>query len=162
MPVIVLLLDNLSLGDCLGQNDAFLVVLQTGEYLVRIAVEKPDESHPLLLVVLETHNIALQLLGSHLRNLGMCARTIVLGVVLLVFLRDGNHDSRAAAVAIDGASLAPRTPCLDIKPVDKSLVHIVREVNRDTDAVVNPFLDFALHLHLHQPVHVVGGSFIIR
>ena len=149
MSVIILLLDNLSFGDCLGQNDAFLVVLQTGEYLVRIAVEKPDESHPLLLVVLETHHIALQLLGSHLRNLGMCARTIVLGTVLL-------------AVAIDGASLAPRTPCLDIKPVDKSLIHIVREVNRDADAVVNPFLDLALHLHLHQPVHVVGGSFIIR
>ena len=43
------LLYNLALRHCLRQGDALLVVLQTGEYLVRIAVEQTHESHPFLL-----------------------------------------------------------------------------------------------------------------
>ena len=60
------LLHNLTLRHRLRQQDTLLVVLQTGEDLVGIAVEQSDERHPLLLVVLKAHHVALQHLGTHL------------------------------------------------------------------------------------------------
>ena len=56
--VLIGLLDYLATGDGLGQHDTFLVVLQTGENLVGIAVEQSYKSHPLLAVVLEAHHVA--------------------------------------------------------------------------------------------------------
>ena len=162
MSVLVLLLDYLTFGDCLRQYDAFLIVLQTGEYLVRISVEQSYECHPFLFVVLETHNVALQFLRSNLNYFRISARAVVVFVVLLVLARYRNHDTCTAAVAIDGASFAARTPCLYIQTVDKFFIDIVRQVHGHADAVVNPLLDRALHLDLHQPVNVVGCSLIIR
>ncbi len=60
------LLDDLALRDRLRQEDTLLVVLQTSEYLVGIAVKQSDERHPLVLVVLEAHDVALQRLRTHL------------------------------------------------------------------------------------------------
>ena len=60
------LLDDLALGDALRQHNAFVVVLQTGEDLVRITVEQSDEGHPLLTVVLEAHYVAVELLRANL------------------------------------------------------------------------------------------------
>ena len=109
------LLDDFSFGHRLGQHDAFLVVLQTREYFVRIALQQAHKGHPLLFVVLETHHVALQHLRAHFGHLGMLVGgglyrrghvvAFVLGL-LLVFLRNGNHYARAAAVAIDGTALA--------------------------------------------------------
>ena len=65
--VCVDLLDDASLGDGLGQSYTLLVVLQTREYLVRIAVEQSDKCHPLLAVVLESHHVALQFARTCLR-----------------------------------------------------------------------------------------------
>ena len=116
--VIVHLFDNLTLGHRLGQQDAFLVVLQTGEYLVGIAVQQSYEGHPLVLVVLESYHVALQFLRTDLRYFGvlagslhLCLHIVVLGGVfilalLLFFLRHADHHARAASVAIDGTPLA--------------------------------------------------------
>ena len=88
-----------------------------------------------------------------------CLHGFLLGLFLLfVHL---NHHSRARAVAVDGASLAPTAPSLDIESVDKFLVNVVRKIHGDADRVVNPFLDSTLHAHLHQPVNIVGGGFIV-
>ena len=46
--------------------------------------------------------------------------------------------------------------------VDQLLVDIVGQVDRHADGVVDPFLDFALHPHLHEPVDVIGRGFVIR
>ena len=62
--VLVGLLDYLATSDGLGQNDTFLIVLQTGENLVGIAVEQSYKSHPLLAVVLEAHHVAHEFLGA--------------------------------------------------------------------------------------------------
>ena len=117
------LLYNLALRHGLRQGDALLIVLQTGEYLVRIAVEQTHESHPFLLVVLEAHHVTLKFLGTHLHHIGETARGYsLLGLFLLfllVLLAHRHHDTRAAAVAVDGAALAARTLCLDIKAVDE-------------------------------------------
>ena len=165
------LLDNLSLRHALGQQYALLVVLQAGEYLVGIAVEQSDEGHPLLLVVLEAYHVALQRLRTHLGHLRVLAgrhgagrlHVVVLHLgLLLVVLRDGHHHAGSRTVAVDGATLAARTPGLDIQPVHQLLVHVGGQIHGDADAVVHPLLDGTLHLHLHQPVHVVGRSFIIR
>ena len=59
-------LDDLSLGDRLGEHDAFILILQTGEYLVGMTIEQSDQSHPFLLIVLVSYHIALQFLRSNL------------------------------------------------------------------------------------------------
>ena len=64
------LLDDLALGDALRQHNAFVVVLQTGEDLVRLTVEQSNEGHPLLTVVLEAHYIAVELLRANLLHRG--------------------------------------------------------------------------------------------
>ena len=165
------LLDDLTFRHRLRQQDAFLVVLQTGEYLVGITMQQTHKGHPFLLIILETHHIALQHLRAHLGHLRLLARWVVnrgrhlialVVFLLLVFLRHTDHHARAAAVAIDGAALTARAPCLHIEAVYKCLIHIVRQVDGHADRVVYPFLDSSLHLHLHQPVHIVGGGFIIR
>ena len=166
---LVHVLDNLTLGDCLGQYDTLVVVLKTGEDLVGITVEQSHECHPFLLVVLEAHHVAVEHLRANLCHLGTLARHLgsVLHVgcsriLLLIFLRHGDHHTAAASVAIDGASLASRAPCLDIEAIDELLVNVVGQVDGDTDRVVNPLLYGTLHLHLHQPVNIIGGSLIIR
>ena len=62
------MLDNKTFRDALGDGDAFFVILQAREYLVWQAVKHTDESHPLLLLVLEAHHIALQHLGPALHD----------------------------------------------------------------------------------------------
>ena len=62
------LLDDSALCYGLGQSDALLVVLQSGEYLVRIAVQQSYESHPLLLVVLEADHVTVQFLRTRLHH----------------------------------------------------------------------------------------------
>ena len=142
--------------------------MQTGEYLVRIAVEQTHESHPFLLVVLEAHHVALQFLRSHLHNVvqrfhrHIRSTLLLLVDLLLVLLRHGDHHSRTASVAIDGAALASRTPSLYVELVHECLVYVVRQVHGYADRVVHPLLYSALHAHLHQPVDIVSRSFIIR
>ena len=166
LSVLVCLLDYLSLGDCLWKHDAFLVVLQTCEDFIRIALKKTYEGHPLLLVVLETHHIAVENLGSYFCHLWRATRTccglVFLLVLFLVFFRHCDHDSAAAAVAVDGATLASGAPCLHIEFVDERLVDIVWQVHSDADGMVDPLLDSSLHLYLHKPVNVIGCGFIIR
>ena len=166
LPVLIGLLDNLALCHSLGQHNALLVVLKAGENLVRISIEQAHESHPFLLVVLETHHVALQLLGPNLGHFGLLAGRGVLRqrrpVGLLVFFRHGYHHARAASVAVDGATLAPRPPCFHIQAVDERLVDIGRKVDRDAYRVVHPLLYRALHTHLHEPVYVVGRSLVVR
>ena len=162
-------LDNLTLNNGLGQYDTLFVVLQSGEYLVGITIEQSHECHPLLLVVLEANDITVEHLRAHLRHLGTLARnlssTLHVGgssFLLLVLLRHRDHYTASATIAIDSTSLASRAPCLDIESVDKLLVNIVGQIDSNTDGVVNPLLDSTLHLHLHQPVNIVGSSLIIR
>ena len=64
------LLDDLTVCHSLGQDDALLIVLETGEDLVWITVEQTHKGHPFLLVVLETYHVALQLLRTNLRHIG--------------------------------------------------------------------------------------------
>ena len=71
--VIVHLLDNLATGDGLRQYDTLIVILKTREDLIGIAVEQSDEGHPFLFVVLETHDVTLQFLRTHLSHLGQFA-----------------------------------------------------------------------------------------
>ena len=121
--VLVHLLDNLALGNGLGQHDTLLVVLQTCEYLIRIAIQQSNESHPLVFIVLEAHYVALQHLGTDLRHLRMLAggiglllHVIVLGgvshlvltvlILLLVFLGHTDHHARTASITIDGTAFA--------------------------------------------------------
>ena len=116
--VFVHLLDNLTLRDGLGQHDTLVVILQTREDLVGIAVQQSDEGHPFVLVVLESYHVAFQLLRTDFRHLGMLAGglrlsldIIVLGGVLgllffLVRLLHTDHHTSAASVAIDGTALA--------------------------------------------------------
>ena len=80
--VLVHLLDNLTLRHRLGQEDTFLVVLQTRKYLVRITVEQSHQGHPFVFVVLESHYVALQFLGAHLSHF----RPTVCGHVMQVSL----------------------------------------------------------------------------
>ena len=133
------LLYNLALRHGLRQGDALLVVLQTGENLVRIAVEQTHESYPFLLVVLEAHHVALQFLRSHLHNVvqrfhrHIRSTLLLLVGLLLVLLRHGDHHSRTASVAIDGAALASRTPSLYVELVHECLVYVVRQVHGYAD-----------------------------
>ena len=165
------LLDDLTFRHRLRQQDAFLVVLQTGEYLVGITMQQTHKGHPFFLIILETHHIALEHLWAHLGHLRLLARRVVnrgrhlialVVFLLLVFLRHTDHHARAAAVTIDGASFASRLPCLHVQTVHQTLVDIVRQVDGHADRVVHPLLYGSLHLHLHQPVHIVGGGFKIR
>ena len=48
------------MNDILGQDDSFLIVLETREDLIRIAIEQSDKCHPLLFIVLETHYVTFQ------------------------------------------------------------------------------------------------------
>ena len=166
LAVLVGLLYYLALCHGLGQHDTLLVVLQSGEYLIGIAVEQAHKGHPFLLVVLEAHHVALQFLRPHLHHFRMFARTHrfalrLLRLLLFVLVRHGNHHSRAASVAIDGASLAARTPRFHIELVHEVFVDVVRQVHGDAYRVVNPLLYGALHAHLHEPVHIVGRGFVV-
>ena len=80
------MLDNLTLCYSLRQNDAFLVVLQTCEYLVWISVEKAYERNPFLLVILETHDITLEHGRPYLGNFGMTAQRSLLLLIVVVVL----------------------------------------------------------------------------
>ena len=80
---------------------------------------------------------------------------------LLVFLGNGDHHARPAAVTVDGTSLAAAAPSLYVELVDKFLIHLVRQVYRHGNGMVHPFLDGSLHTHFHQPVYIVGCRFII-
>ena len=55
--VLVHLLNNVSGSNVLRQNNAFIVILKTGEDFVRMSVQQTDECHPFFLVVLETDDI---------------------------------------------------------------------------------------------------------
>ena len=148
-----------SLRHRLGEHDALVVVLQAREDFVRLAVEQTHECHPLVLIVLEAYHVAFQHVGAAFRHL----RRAAFGQFgLLVLLLHANHHARARTVAVDGAALAARLPRLHVEAVHEFLVHRGRQVHRHADAVVHPFLDCALHLHLHQPVHVVGRGLIVR
>ena len=160
------ILDDFTLRNRLGQGNALVIVLQTGENFVRIAVEQAHESHPFFLIVLEANNVAGQLFGSNLGHFGLFAGYnglfFFLLLFLLVFLRHRNHHARTASVAIDRTALAARTPSFYIQAVNQRLVYIVGQVHRYADRVVYPLLYRALHLHLHQPVYVVCRGLIIR
>ena len=116
--VLVGLLDYLATGDGLGQHDTFLIVLQTGEDFIGIAVEQSYKSHPLLAVVLEAHHVAHEFLGAGLgdsrtlagRCHGFCLMTLLLLLVLLAYR---HHHTRTAAVAINGTTLASGAPGFD-------------------------------------------------
>ena len=161
--VFVCLLQYLSLRNSLREHDSFVVVLQSGEYLIGVSVEQSYEGDPLLFVILESHHVALEHLRAHLSHFGVhyFGSDRGNGLLLLVFLLGRNHHSRAASVAVDGASLASRAPGFDIQLIDQLFVDVRRKVHRDADRMVDPLLYLALHLHLHEPVHVVGRSFLI-
>ncbi len=151
-----------SLGHGLGQHYSFFIILQTCEYLVRISVEQSDKSHPLLFVVLESHHITFQLFRSDLCHFRMFAWNCIINrflFFLFIFFRHRNHHSRTAAVTIYSAS---GTPSLYIETINQSLIHIVRQIHRYTDRMVDPLLYSTLHLDFHQPVHVVCRGLIIR
>ena len=170
----ILLLDNLSLGHRLRQYDTFVIILQTSEYLIGIAVEQSHEGHPFLLVVLEAHHVALQCLWTNLRHFGMLAGhglflvivivNVSVSVIALLFLLfvHLDHHTRARAVTINCAALTATSPSFHVQAIYQCLIHIVRQVHRHGYRMVHPFLDGALHLHLHQPVHIVGGSLAVR
>ena len=84
------LLDDAALRYGLGKSDTLLVVLQSGEYLVRIAVQQSYESHPLLLVVLETNHVTVEFLRTRFRHChywyAVCADLLLLGSAFLLVL----------------------------------------------------------------------------
>ena len=49
-----------SLGINVGQQDTFIVILQTCEYLVRMSIQQSYKSHPFLFVILETNHVGFQ------------------------------------------------------------------------------------------------------
>ena len=67
------ILDDFTLRNRLGQGNALVIVLQTGENFVRIAVEQAHESHPFFLIVLEANNVAGQLFGPNFGHFGLFA-----------------------------------------------------------------------------------------
>ena len=79
-------LDDASLRNGLRQGDALVIILQTSEDFIRMAVEQTDKGYPLFLVVLETHDIALQHIGTALRYFGSLANGNVGRGCFLAFL----------------------------------------------------------------------------
>ena len=166
-------LDDFAFRDVLWQHDSLFIILQTSEDFVGITIEQTYECHPFLLVVLEPNNVAFQLFRANFRYFGLFAKRFFrfiflhfcpfcVASFLLVFLRNGYHHARTAAVSINGTALATALPRLNIEPIHQGFVHIVGQIDRHGDAVVHPFLNGSLHFHLHQPVHIIGRSFIIR
>ncbi len=136
--------------DRLGQGDALFVVLQSGEYLVRIAVEQSDESHPLLLVVLEAHHVTVQFLRTGLRHsstgeCGSCSLVSAFWRFLLVLLHADiitpARDRRGRWYIPYIQSAMPLRKGVD----HEFFVYVVGEVDRHADGVVHPFLDGTLH-----------------
>ena len=79
-------LDDASLRNGLRQGDALVIILQTSEDFIRMAVEQTDIGYPLFLVVLETNDIALQHIGTALRYFGSLANGNVGRGCFLAFL----------------------------------------------------------------------------
>ena len=156
--VFVRILDDTSFHDAFRKDDSLVVILNTREDFVGIAVQQSDESHPFFFVVLEAYHVAFQYLRTFFRHFGTFAGKFRLFFLVL----HGNHHARTRTVAIDGTTLASRTPGFHIELIDQFFVHIVRQVDRHADTVVHPLLDGSLHFDFHQPVHVVGRGLIIR
>ena len=63
-------LNDVSFCYTLGQDNSFVVVLQSREDFVGTTVKKANESHPLLFVILESHHITFQHIRTLLHHLG--------------------------------------------------------------------------------------------
>ena len=166
-------LDDLAFSDILWQYNSFLIILQTSEDFIRITIEQAHKSHPFLLVVLETNNITFEFFRPYFCHFrtntlvlfrcifpNICA--FCMTAFLLVFLRNRYHYPRTATIPIDSTTLATALPGFNIKTIHKTFVDIMRQIDCHGDAMIHPFLYSALHLYLHQPVNIIGGSFIIR
>lgn len=135
-----------------------VIVQHTGEYLVDDIVLASRRTPPILCQSLETDNVCIQYSGTSFndrRRLHEEARPL-----LSLLVRCYHTGTRT--VAVNCTALAAGFPCFYIQTVHEAFVYVVRQVDGYADRVVHPFLDTSLHLDFHQPVHVVGGCFIIR
>ena len=156
--MLIHILDDVARHHILRQDDAFIIIQHTGEYFVGMIVQQADECHPFLLVVLEADNVCIQYSGTCFNDRRRFARG---KFGLLVTLGRDEH-AGTRTVAVNRTALAAGFPCFYIQTVHEVFVYVVRQVDGYADRVVHPFLDTSLHLDFHQPVHVVGGCFIIR
>ena len=61
-------LHNLAFAYRFRQHDTLVLILQTREDFVWMTVEQSNQSHPFLLIILESHHIAFQFSRSHLHH----------------------------------------------------------------------------------------------
>ncbi len=103
----------------LGQGNAVVIVLNTGENFIRTAVLQTDKGYPFFLVVLETQHIRFQFLGTHQRMGGRSGGFLFLG-------RGGGIYQHACtrAVAVNRAALAAALPGFNIEFVHQFLADI--------------------------------------
>ena len=139
------------MGNALRAENAVVIIGETGEYLIRLTVDQTDECNPLLLVVLEAHDIGFKF-DRAFHHMGIVNLDFLSRLFLLFLNRDKHTGTRP--VAIDSTSLAAGAPCLHIEAVDKLLGDIGREVDGDRDRMVDPFLHPTLHLHFLKPVDI--------
>ena len=100
---IVFVLDDLSLDNAFGYGE-HLVILETGEDLIRYTVLQPHEGNPLLFVILEADHVGLKHLGPDGRP-----------VRFLIFLTVRYQHPGSRTVAVNRCSLASFLPCGEIE-----------------------------------------------
>ena len=57
--VLIIAADDLTLRHALGKHDALVIIGDTCEDLVRLAIKQTDEGDPLLFIILEAHDVSL-------------------------------------------------------------------------------------------------------
>ena len=155
----VVVLDDTSGSHRFRQQDTFFIILQTGKDFVRTSVEQTYKSNPLLFVILEAYYIRFK----YTRTCFYYLRWFAVALFFFIFFFLGwNQHTGTRTVSVYSTAFTARTPSFYIQTVYQIFVYVVRKIDSYTDRVVNPFLDTSLHLHLHQPVYIIGSSLIIR
>jgi len=157
LAILVIALNDRTLDNILRQHDTLIVIGQTGKDLIRPAIQQTDKGDPFLLIVLEFHHISLQLTRT-CRDNHWRLHAIILFLLLIV---GSDQDTRAGTITIDRTTLTTTTPSLNIQLINQFLRDIRRKIDRNTDRMIHPFLDTALHPDLLQPIHIVRGRLII-
>ena len=122
------------------------------ENLIGTAFIHANDGNPVLLLVLEAHHLGLEFLGAFW---GFALAKA--GVLFLAFVVADEH-AGARAVSVDGAAFAATLPGGLVNLAHHLLGGLFGNIHGDTDAVVHPLLDGALHLHFGHPVDIGTGG----
>ena len=153
LAIFVIALNDAAFGDILRQHDTFVIIGKTCKNFVGTTIQQTDKCDPLFTVILEFHHISFQFTWTG-RHDDRRFHTITVVFLFLAVISRQQY-AGTGAVTINRTTFTATFPGFHIQCVNQFFRHIRRQVDRDTDGMVYPFLDTALHTYFLQPVYIV-------